>query len=84
MFANFVLSIFCGPVIAAKVETIEKARPAIESGAPFADIAILQRQMKLPVWGWSRPGKKVTVEFTGQRREYTLFYARGPELWFDD
>ena len=25
----------------------------IEFGAPFADNAVLQRQMKVPVWGWS-------------------------------
>jgi sialate O-acetylesterase len=69
MFLIFVLSIFCGPVIAAKAETIEKAKPAIELGAPFADNAILQRQMKVPVWGWSKPGTKVTVEFAGQKKK---------------
>ncbi len=38
---------------------------AVELGAPFADNAILQREMLVPVWGWSQPGTKVTVEFTG-------------------
>lgn len=42
--------------------------PAIELGAPFADNAILQREMDLPVWGWTQPGTKVTVEFTGQSK----------------
>lgn len=42
--------------------------PAIELGAPFADNAILQREMDLPVWGWSQPGTKVTVEFSGQQK----------------
>jgi sialate O-acetylesterase len=45
-----------------------KPSPAIELGAPFADNAILQRQMKLPVWGWSKPGTTVTVEFAGQKQ----------------
>jgi len=40
-----------------------EAPPAIELGAPFADHAILQREMKVPVWGWSAPGTKITVEF---------------------
>jgi sialate O-acetylesterase len=40
---------------------------AIELGAPFRDHAILQREMPVPVWGWSRPGTKVTVEFAGQK-----------------
>jgi len=42
--------------------------PAIELGAPFRDNAILQREMKVPIWGWSRPGTKVTVEFGAQRK----------------
>lgn len=40
-------------------------------GAPFADNAILQREMIVPVWGWSEPGTKVTVEFGGQKKEAT-------------
>lgn len=44
---------------------------AIEMGAPFHDHAILQRQMKVPVWGWTKPGEKITVEFAGQKKEAT-------------
>jgi hypothetical protein len=40
---------------------------AIELGTPFRDNAVLQREMPLPVWGWSKPGASVTVEFTGQK-----------------
>lgn len=46
----------------------EAPKPAIELGAPFADNAILQRQMPVPVWGWCKPGTKVTVEFAGQKK----------------
>ena len=42
--------------------------PAIELGAPFRDNAVLQRGMMVPVWGWSEPGTKVTVEFAGQTK----------------
>ncbi|MBT8045159.1 MAG: hypothetical protein KJO79_09435, partial [Verrucomicrobiae bacterium] len=49
----------------------EGAKPAIEMGAPFTDNAILQRDMPLPVWGWSNPGTKVTVEFAGQKKTAT-------------
>jgi sialate O-acetylesterase len=52
----------------AAEEPAAKPKPAIELGAPFADNAILQRQMKVPVWGWSKPGTKVTVEFAGQKQ----------------
>jgi len=64
IYAALVLSFCCGPVNAAD----EKAKPAIELGAPFADNAILQRQMDVPVWGWSKPGTKITVEFASQKK----------------
>ncbi len=51
------------PVVPAKL--------AIELGAPFRDGAVLQRDMKAPVWGWSAPGTKVTVEFAGQKKTAT-------------
>ena len=46
-------------------------KPAIELGAPFRDNAVLQRDMKLPVWGWSKPGTTVTVELAGQKKSAT-------------
>ncbi len=46
-------------------------KPAIELGAPFCDYMILQRDMKVPVWGWSSPGAKVTVQFAGQKQTAT-------------
>ncbi len=41
---------------------------ALELGAPFADHAILQRGMPVPVWGWGTPGSEVTVEFAGTKK----------------
>ncbi|MBT3198580.1 MAG: hypothetical protein HN350_01570 [Phycisphaerales bacterium] len=43
-------------------------KPAIKLGTPFVDNAILQRQMKVPVWGWSKPGVKIGVQFAGQSK----------------
>jgi len=56
---------------AAEPTPAGKPEPAIELGAPFADNAILQRQMPVPVWGWSKPGTKVTVAFAGQKKSAT-------------
>ena len=53
---------------AEEVKPAAKPSPAIEMGAPFADNAILQRPMKLPVWGCSKPGTMVTVAFAGQQQ----------------
>ena len=36
---------------------------------PFADHMVLQRDKPLPVWGRSRPGDRVRVEFAGQAQE---------------
>ncbi len=38
-------------------------------GAPFADQAVLQHGMKVPVWGWAKPGSKISVSFAGQKKE---------------
>ncbi len=42
--------------------------PSIELGAPFCDNMILQREMAVPVWGWSKPGKQITVQFAGRKK----------------
>jgi sialate O-acetylesterase len=31
----------------------------------FCDNMVIQREMRVPVWGWADPGGKVTVEFNG-------------------
>jgi len=47
--------------------SVAAPKMAIELGAPFCDNMILQREMTVPVWGWSKPGTKITVEFAGQK-----------------
>ncbi len=42
--------------------------PNFELGSPFVDNAILQQRMPVPVWGWSKPGAKITIEFAGQTK----------------
>jgi sialate O-acetylesterase len=34
----------------------------------FSDHMVLQRDARVPVWGWTRPGAVVSVEFAGQKR----------------
>ncbi len=53
--------------LVAGVTAQDKPASAIELGAPFRDNAVLQRERDLPVWGWSKPGTSVTVEFAGQK-----------------
>ncbi|MCF7848832.1 MAG: sialate O-acetylesterase [Kiritimatiellales bacterium] len=35
--------------------------------AAFSDNMVLQRDQKVPVWGWANPGEEVTVQFAGQQ-----------------
>lgn len=49
-------------------EAVAGAKLAIDLGAPFRDGAVLQREMKVPVWGWSKPGTELTVAFAGQTK----------------
>ncbi len=53
--------------VAAAADPESPRELAIKLGAPFCDNAILQRGMTVPVWGWSKPGTKVSVEFAGQK-----------------
>ena len=43
----------------------------VELASPFADGMVLQREMKVPVWGWADAGEKVKVSFAGQSLETT-------------
>ena len=42
------------------------ASAAIKLGTPFLDNMVLQRGQSVPVWGWGKPDKEVTVTFAGQ------------------
>jgi len=42
------------------------ADKALELAVPFTNHMILQRKAKVPVWGFDKPGSKVTVEFASQ------------------
>ncbi len=40
----------------------------LELAAPFTDNMVLQREQAVPVWGFDKPGNRVTVEFAGQTK----------------
>jgi len=44
----------------------------------FSDHLVLQRNTKVPVWGWTTPGAKVTVKFGGQTK---VAVARADGKW---
>jgi sialate O-acetylesterase len=40
----------------------------VKLASPFTSHMVLQREMKVPVWGTAAPGEKVTVEFAGKKK----------------
>ena len=65
-------TLLCCSLHAAPAKETEGPRPlAVQLGAPFHDHAVLQQGMAVPVWGWSKPGTKVSVEFAGQKATAT-------------
>jgi sialate O-acetylesterase len=60
-----------GLLFAFNMATAEE--PKLPSVRPFlhplfTEHAVLQREAKVPVWGWVEPGAKVTVSFAGQNK----------------
>ncbi len=53
---------------AAEETVVEKQRSAIELGGPFSNNAVFQQQIPVPVWGTSRPGAKILVDFDKQTK----------------
>ena len=40
----------------------------VKLASPFTSHMVLQRDMKVPVWGTAEAGEEVTVEFAGQKQ----------------
>ncbi len=55
----------------AAVLTALSAQADVKLPVIFSDHMVLQRDQKVPVWGWADDGEKVTVEFAGQKVETT-------------
>jgi sialate O-acetylesterase len=47
------------------------ARAAVQLASPFSSHMVLQREIKVPVWGTADVGETVTVEFAGQKKSAT-------------
>ena len=63
-------------VVLGLASLVFSASAKIDLGTPFADGAVLQRGMKVPVWGKAAPGCKVTVSFAGNEVS-TIACAKG-------
>jgi len=55
-------------LVSCLLSLVLSASAAVRLGAPFSDGAVLQRGMKVPVWGKAAAGNTVAVEFAGQKK----------------
>jgi sialate O-acetylesterase len=53
-------------LLAVLLGTLAHTSAALELPTVIADGMVLQRQMRVPVWGWGKAGDVVTVRFAGQ------------------
>ena len=60
------LALWFGPASVALAADTTTERPFVHP--LFSDHLVLQRDAKVPVWGWAAPGTKVTVAFAGQSK----------------
>ena len=49
--------------------TVVAAADDLRLAAIFRDNMVLQREMPVPVWGWTQPGTQVSVAFAGQNKK---------------
>ncbi len=52
----------------AEIKPDQTPPAGLSLASVFSDHMVLQRQMKVPVWGQARPGEKVSVTFSGQSK----------------
>lgn len=51
---------------------VETGRAAVQLAPLFSDGAVLQRGKSVPIWGTADPGKRVEVQFGGQKKTATV------------
>lgn len=77
LFKRNPLSMVAKMLCVAFLMEVSRAQTSVETplevaiAAPFADNAILQQQLALPVWGKTQPDAKVSVAFKGQAKTTT-------------
>ena len=58
-------------VLAGLLAAAAGLRAEVKLASPFTSHMVLQRAMKVPVWGTAAAGENVTVAFAGQQKTAT-------------
>ncbi len=64
-------------IVMALLLTALSARAEVKLPGIFGDHMVLQREQKLPIWGWASPGEAVSVQFDNQAALTTTADAQG-------
>ena len=67
----------------ALVVSVQPALARVQVAAPFTDHMVLQREMKVPVWGTATAGKTIHITFAGQTKQTTVNDAGQWKLFLD-
>jgi len=73
-----ILPVFNTLALAGLTFGVTALRADVTLASPFATHMVLQRDMKVPVWGTADAGEAVTVEFAGQKKTTT---ATADKTW---
>jgi len=65
--ANSKFSVLASLVVSTLLLSAGPLLAAVKLASPFTSHMVLQRDMKVPVWGTADPGETVTVAFAGQK-----------------
>ncbi|MFA6713902.1 MAG: sialate O-acetylesterase [Victivallales bacterium] len=60
-------------IVALSISTFTLFADEFKVADVFSDHMVLQRQKPVQVWGWTKPGEKVNVEFKGQKLTATAY-----------
>jgi sialate O-acetylesterase len=58
-------------LVASVFNPFGSVRAEVKLPAIFSDHMVLQREMKVPIWGWADPGENVTVTIAEQKQTTT-------------
>lgn len=72
---------FLATVLLASLSALHAAEWKL--AAPFADHMVLQREQRVPVWGWSEVGDEVTIQFAGQSKAAVADSAGKWTVWLE-
>jgi sialate O-acetylesterase len=55
-------------ILLLEISLIFNTKAELKMSRIFNSNMVVQRDMSVPVWGWTAPGEKVTVQFKGQTK----------------